>query len=133
LKQVLPYADYVLYDLKYLNSDKHRQYTGKPNELILTNARTVVQSGVEMLFRMPLIPGINDGIQNIKETAGFLHELGENALRIELMPYHRLGKGKYESLGREYQLSDIPAPDLSNLESVKRAFESNGIICMISR
>jgi pyruvate formate lyase activating enzyme len=82
---------------------------------------------------MPLIPTINDGMQNIKETAGFLHELGENTLRIELMPYHRLGKGKYESLNREYHLSDIAVADPVSLESVKRAFVTEGITCLISR
>ena len=108
LRQVLPYTDYVLYDLKHMNPDKHRRYTGKPNNLILSNAKIVAGSGIETLFRMPLIPGINDDLQNIKETADFLHGLGNNACRIELMPYHRLGKGKYESLDRQYHLPDVP-------------------------
>jgi len=133
LRQVLPYTDYVLYDLKYLNSKKHRQYTGKPNSLILANAKIVAASGVETLFRMPLIPGINDDMQNIKETADFLHGLGNNTPRIELMPYHRLGKGKYESLDKEYRLSGVLAPEPDEVESVKKAFEVNDIICSISR
>src|SRR4030042_850065 len=133
LKQVLPYTDYILYDLKIMNSDKHRQYTGKPNTIILTNARMAAASGVETLFRMPLIPGINDGLHNIKETADFLHELGEKACRIELMPYHRLGKGKYESLDRPFHLSELLAPEPDHIESVKKAFETNGIECLISK
>ena len=111
LEGVLSYTDYILYDLKHMNSEKHRQYTGKPNNLILSNARIVAESGVETLFRMPLIPGINDDEQNIKETADFLHGLGNNVLRIELMPYHRLGKGKYESLDKKYPLPDVPSPE----------------------
>jgi pyruvate formate lyase activating enzyme len=133
LRQVLPYTDFVLYDLKHLDSEKHRQYSGKPNSLILSNAKITAESGVKTLFRMPLIPGINDGMQNIKETADFLHELGNNALRIELMPYHRLGKGKYESLDRPYHLSDILSPEPEHVESVKNTFEASGIICLISR
>ncbi len=133
LRQVLPYTDYVLYDLKHLNSKKHRQYTGKPNSLILSNAKIVAASGVKMLFRMPLIPGINDDMQNIKETAEFLHGLGNNTLRIELMPYHRLGKGKYESLDKEYRLSGVLSPEPDEVESVKKVFEANNIICLISR
>jgi pyruvate formate lyase activating enzyme len=133
LRQVLPFTDYILYDLKHQNSKKHRQYTGKPNDLILSNAKIVAASGKEILFRMPLIPGINDDLQNIKETAHFLHGLGNNALRIELMPYHRLGKGKYESLDREYPLSDVLSPEPEHMESMKKAFEANGIICLISR
>jgi pyruvate formate lyase activating enzyme len=133
LRQVLPYTDYVLYDLKHMNSEKHRQYTGKPNGLILSNAKIVAASGVETLFRMPLIPGINDDLQNINETADFLHRLGNNALSIELMPYHRLGKGKYEALDRQYPLSELLSPEPDSVETVKKAFEDNGIICMISR
>ena len=133
LQQVLPYTDYILYDLKHLNSDKHRRYTGKPNSLILSNAKIVAASGVEMLFRMPLIPGINDDMHNVKETADFLHGLGNNALRIELMPYHHLGKGKYESLDKEYRLSGISSPEPDEVASVKKAFEVNDIICLISR
>lgn len=133
LRQVLPYTDYVLYDLKNMSSEKHRQCTGKPNDLILSNARVVAASRVETLFRMPLIPGINDDLQNIRQTAEFLRGLGNSALRIELMPYHRLGKGKYEALDRQYRLSELVSPEPVHLESIKKAFEDNGIICMISR
>jgi pyruvate formate lyase activating enzyme len=133
LRQVLPYTDYVLYDLKHMNSEKHRKYTGQSNGLILSNAKIVAASGTEMFFRMPLVPGINDDVQNIRETAEFLHGLGNNALRIELMPYHRLGKGKYEALDRQYSLSDILSPEPEHLESIIEMFKDSGIICLISR
>src|SRR4030042_290493 len=133
LERVLSYTDYILYDLKYMNPEKHRQYTGKPNNLILSNAKFVAESGVETLFRMPLIPGINDDEQTIKETADFLHGLGHNCIRIELMPYHRLGKGKYESLNKKYPLPDVPSPESEHLESIKKAFEFGGIMCTISK
>jgi pyruvate formate lyase activating enzyme len=133
LKKVLEYTDYMLYDLKHMDSEKHRQYTGKPNTLILSNTRIAAASGIEMLFRMPLIPGINDDRQNIKETSGFLHELGGKARCIELMPYHRLGTGKYESLDREYVLPHILSPAPEHVERVKTAFEDEGITCSVSR
>jgi pyruvate formate lyase activating enzyme len=133
LRQALPYIDYILYDLKHLDSEKHRRYTGKPNNLILSNAKIFVENGIETLFRMPLIPGINDDRQNIKDTADFLHGLGNNACRIELMPYHQLGKGKYECLDRKYNLPDVSAPEPEHIESVKKAFENTGITCLVSR
>jgi pyruvate formate lyase activating enzyme len=133
LRQVLAHTNYLLYDLKHMNSEKHHLYTGKPNSLILSNARIVAASGIETLFRMPLVPGVNDDMQNIKETAEFLHGLGDNALRIELMPYHRLGKGKYESLGKEYSLSEIIAPEPREIDSVKNEFEKFDITCTVSR
>jgi len=132
LKKVLEYTDYVLYDLKHLNSYKHLQYTGKPNSPILDNAKVVTASGIETLFRMPLIPGINDDTQNIKETADFLHGLGGNAIRIELMPYHRLGKGKYESLDKKYLLPGVLPADPKHIQSVKKTFEDRGITCTVS-
>jgi pyruvate formate lyase activating enzyme len=133
LRQVLPYTDLVLFDLKLQDSNKHRRYTGKSNNLILANAEVLAVSGVDFLFRMPLIPGINDDLQNIKETADFLHRLGEKALRIELMPYHRLGKGKYESLGLPYRLPEILSPEPEQIECVKKSFEDLGIHCSISK
>jgi pyruvate formate lyase activating enzyme len=133
LRQILSNTDLVLYDLKHSNSDTHLRYTGKPNSLILSNTRVVVESGVEFLFRLPLIPGINDNPQNIQETANFLHGLGKRALRIELMPYHRLGKGKYESLDLPYHLSEILSPEKERTEFVKRSFENLGINCSISK
>lgn len=132
LTQVLPLTDYVLYDIKHMNSDKHREYTGKTNKLILSNARATAASGVAMLFRMPLIPGINDDVQNIKATADFLKGLGI-ASRVELMPYHRLGKGKYESLDKKYPLPDILQPEPQHLESIVKAFESYGVESTISK
>lgn len=131
-QQVLPLTDYVLFDLKLMNPDKHQQYTGKPNNLILSNAKLVAKSGVVTLYRMPLIPGINDDAQNIKDTSEFLKGLGNNT-RLELMPYHRLGKGKYESLGKKYLLPDVPIPEQEYLESIKKAFELKGLICTISK
>ncbi len=131
--QVLPYTDYVLFDLKHLDSGKHLRYTGKSNELILTNAKIVNESNVETMFRMPLIPGINDDLQNISDTAELLHSLGNDACRIELMPYHKLGKGKHESLDREYYLNDISVHEPEQIEEVKKVFESTGITCKISK
>jgi pyruvate formate lyase activating enzyme len=133
LRQVLRDTDYILFDLKHLDSEKHLRYTGRPNTRILSNARIAAASGKEILFRMPLIPGVNDDTRNLQETACFLQGLGKHVRQIELMPYHRLGKGKYESLGREYPLPDVDAPGPEHLESIIKAFESNGIICMISR
>ncbi|NLY38287.1 MAG: glycyl-radical enzyme activating protein [Firmicutes bacterium] len=130
LRQVLANTDYLLFDLKHLDSIKHRQYTGKSNRQILDNARLVAASGVDVLFRMPLIPGINDCRSNIEETAGLLHALGKG--KIELMPYHLFGKGKYESLDRVYRLAGISTPGEEHLLPVKKMFEDFGIECSIS-
>ena len=94
LQKIIPITDYVLYDLKHMDSNTHLRLTGKPNDIILSNAKFIVESGVTVLFRMPLVPTVNDSLQNIQNTAYFLQSLGSNVCRIELMPYHRLGKSK---------------------------------------
>jgi pyruvate formate lyase activating enzyme len=132
LLEVLSITDYVLFDLKLMGSATHRAFTGKPNELVLANAQIVARSSVDFLFRMPLIPGVNDGHENIQETARFLHGLGERAERIELMPYHRLGESKYTSLGRRYRLHGVPAAGTIQIEAARLDFERNGIGCSVS-
>jgi len=133
LQEVLPFTDLVLFDIKLMDSDRHRRFTGKPNDLIMKNARTAVAGGTEILFRMPLVPGINDDIQNIRDTADFLKHLGGGALKIELMPYHRLGTGKYESLGRQYPLPGVPNADVDLAARVQELFEDFGITCTVSQ
>jgi pyruvate formate lyase activating enzyme len=132
LAEVLPSTDHVLADLKLIDSLKHRQFTGQPNDLILSNARVVVESNVEFLFRMPLISGINDTPENIRETGAFLKSLGSRAERIELMPYHRLGESKYIALNKRYRLHGLPPIDPVQVEAVRQAFEKNGILCSVS-
>ena len=133
LRQVIPFTDFILYDLKCMDPDNHLYYTGQSNELILSNAKIVAESGIETVFRIPLIPGINDDAENIEETADFLRGLGNGAVHLELMPYHRLGTGKYESLDRLYRLPDAVSPGPEHLESVKKSFEDYDIICTVSR
>ena len=131
-REVLAYTDYVLYDLKLQDSGGHRRYTGKPNSLVRKNAKIVAGSGVEVLFRMPLVPGITDGLQNIQATADFLHSLGATRPALQLMPYHRLGTGKYQSLGRRYRLTGAVSPTSDQSEGVRKLFEDSGVSCTIS-
>jgi pyruvate formate lyase activating enzyme len=133
LERVLTLTDYVLFDLKHLNSIDHRRYTGQPNELILENAERVAASGVPVLFRMPLVPGINDTDLNIQATAAFLQRVWKGAGRLELLAYHRLGMGKYEGLGKSYRLESVRPPERSHVEAVRNAFEKLGVSCTVSQ
>lgn len=98
--RVLDECDYVLYDLKLIDNEKHRYYTGVPNELILDNYRTLVKSGKKFSTRIPLIPTINDTEENITATAEFLQSLGVDY--VELLPYNKMAGSKYCMLGRTY-------------------------------
>lgn len=134
LATVLPFTDYVLFDLKHMDSQAHKELTGQPNEIILNNARNVADSGVSVLFRIPLIPDLNDTAENIRETAHFINGLGkENVQGVELMPYHRMGIGKYETLDRPFIMKGLTPPDMAYVESIKQQFEGVGLKCSISR
>ncbi|MBI4333034.1 MAG: glycyl-radical enzyme activating protein [Chloroflexi bacterium] len=133
LKEVLEFTDLVLYDLKNMDTEKHRRLTGQSNDLVLSNARIAVDSPARVQFRMPLIPGVNSEEENIKATAEFLKGLQKGEASIELMPYHRLGMGKYEALDRVYCLDQTPSAAPELVESVRQAFELAGVRCLVSR
>jgi pyruvate formate lyase activating enzyme len=134
LEQILEVTDHVLFDLKHMDSRLHQKFTGKPNKQILANARRVAESRIPVIFRMPLVPGFNDTPQNIGATADFVKSLKMDNIRgLELMPYHRMGMGKYESLDRQYALNNVQPSEPDYVESIRQRFEEFGIICTVSR
>jgi pyruvate formate lyase activating enzyme len=132
-RKMLEFTDFVLYDLKVLDNQRHLKLTGRSNALILKNARMIFDLGIRVQFRMPLVPGLNDDLENIKATSQFLHRINAGAGRsIELIPYHRLGTGKYEALGRAYSLSELESASLGEIELAQQRFEEQGITCIAS-
>jgi len=103
LEKILEHIDLLYFDIKHMDSRIHEEITGVSNELILENARKASEMR-PIIIRIPVIPGLNDSEENLLKTVKFASELGENLLRIELLPYHKFGTGTYEQLGREYKL-----------------------------
>jgi pyruvate formate lyase activating enzyme len=130
LEKVLPLTDLLLFDLKLMDPVRHERETGSPNDRILAGARLAAASGVSLLFRMPLVPGVNDDEDNLRAAADFILSLGDFGL--ELMPYHELGKGKYESLGLPYLLPGLPAPSKERVRAVRDFFVRLGVKCSVS-
>ena len=133
LEEVLRFTDVVMYDLKHLDPERHRQLTGQSNSLILNNARMAIESPAKVQFRMPLIPGLNSEQENIEATAEFIKGLQKGEASIELMPYHRLGIGKYQALDIVYPLEPLPSAEPEFVESARQAFEQAGVHCLVSR
>lgn len=129
-REVLAFTDYILYDIKHMDSDSHKHFTGVINNLILVNAAISAESGIPMLFRIPLIKEVNDTEANIRETAEFIKQLGNNGT-IELLPYHRLGIGKYQTLNKSYLGEEFLAPTSEETEAVKKIIEEYGISCSV--
>jgi glycyl-radical enzyme activating protein/glucokinase-like ROK family protein len=103
-ERLLPHLDLVLFDLKHLDPEIHRQWTGMDNEVILSNLRRLTELGAPVTVRVPLIPGFNADVECISAIAHFVATLEGVPKRVSLLPYHTLGKAKYASLGRPYPL-----------------------------
>lgn len=132
IESILPYLDQYLMDIKHINPEKHKEFTGRSNELMLENARKVAASGMtELSIRVPVIPTFNDTPEEIRDIAWFADKL-PGVKRIHLLPYHRLGQDKYDGLGREYLMKDILPPTNEHMEMLKRVVTENSrLICQI--
>ena len=124
IEGILPYLDHYLMDIKHMDSEKHKRFTGKGNELMLENAKKIAASGQTFLsIRVPVIPTFNDTPEEIRAIARFADAL-PGVEEIYLLPYHRLGQDKYAGLGRVYELPDILPPETEHMERLKREVEN---------
>ncbi len=130
IEKLLPYIDTVLMDIKHTNSKKHQEFTTQPNELILENARKIAEVAKKLIIRVPVIPTFNDTEQEIRDIAKFASSL-RGVDEINLLPYHRFGKDKYDGLGRDYPMGDLPSPTNEKMEKLKAVAESFGLKCKI--
>lgn len=121
LASLLPYTDLVLLDIKAFDSDLHRRLTGVRNEVILANARALAESDVDLVVRVPIIPGQNDDEANLRAVAHFLSGL-PGLKEVDLLPYNRMAKAKYSRLGLDYPLADTPAQGLEQMQTVQAWF-----------
>jgi len=103
LVRISPLTDLFLYDIKLLDSSRHAELCGVGNEQILANARRLSQSGAHIVFRTPVVPGVNDGAEEMRRIGEFVASL-PGLHQHELLPYHGIGAGKYAALGLEVPL-----------------------------
>lgn len=119
LEKIHPQVDLFLYDLKLMDDNRHRQYTGVSNRRILENLRALAECGVAIVIRFPLIPGINDDMENLCQLGEFLSAL-PGLDRLDVLPYHPSALGKYERLALSYSLPNMVSPsDERVLETVQ--------------
>ena len=130
IQKILPYLDLFLMDIKHMDSAKHKEYTGADNERILQNAKTLAESGVELVIRTPVVPGFNDTAAEIRAISKFAASL-PGVKEHHLLPYHRLGSDKYAGLGRAYALTEILPPPQEKMEYLLSVAEESGLKCQI--
>jgi len=126
-EKVIPFLDWIFFDLKQINPMKHFEKTGQTNEMILDNARKLALNFKgRLVFRTPVIPGFNDDEKSINELINFVEETGRK--EINLLPLHLFGKQKYDLLGYEtFPLIDSKIPDNESLNKIAKQFENSGI------
>lgn len=130
IDEVFAHVDLALLDVKHMDSAKHKELTGVANEIILDNIRHIHNDlHVPVLLRLPTIPDYNDDEANIRATAAFAAELGHD-VSLNLLPYHKLGDSKSESLGHPRDLG-IEPPSNDHMEALKAIVESCGVAAKI--
>lgn len=115
-EKVFKKMDLVMCDLKIWDSDKHKKYTGVGNEVIKENIKKLDRLGIPFIVRTPVIPGVNDGKEEIGKIRGFLSGFS-NVVRYELLAYHPLGISKAHALGREQE--KFTSPGKEKMEELK--------------
>ena len=123
---VAPHVNLFLYDIKHMDTLEHRQQTGAGNERVLENAARLAAAGAALVVRLPLVPGMNDGEENLRRTAGFVRSV-LRLDRVDVLPYHRLGEPKYSRLGRAYQLAGHPPASQEQVASACSILEACGM------
>ncbi len=124
IEKLLPHLDLVLYDLKHLDDEQHREQTGVSNKEILANFKTLVRQHVPIVPRIPLIPGLNDSPNQLEAVCAFFNELGLQT--FDILSYHRLGMQKYDELGLDYSIKKINPFSTEALDEILEFFKSRG-------
>jgi len=126
LQMLMPYLDLVLYDIKHMDSQRHREATGIGNERVLENVQRLVAGGAHVIIRVPLIPAFNTDAENLHRVAELAKSLG--VTEVHVLPYHALGKPKYRALGRAYALDEVPPMKEDQGEAAAEIIRSHGLI-----
>ena len=135
IEKVLPYTDIIISDIKHMDTNVHRKHTGRENHLILENLKKLADLNKEIILRIPVIPGVNDGKDKLEKTADFiLNEMDGKVRTLQLLSFMRLGEEKYQSLGIPYKMENIVVDRKAFTEKVKKMaeyFNGRGIHCQV--
>ena len=118
--------DLIFMDLKHMDSEAHRRWTGQGNELILENMAKLADLSAEIVVRIPVIKGVNADEDNIRASAVFVHKILPEA-KMELLPYHSFGKIKYEALGIPYDHPEFVRPTPEEMDRLRDIVRSEGV------
>ena len=123
-------TDLFLYDVKILDDDRHRQYTGVSNVVILENLTALCETGANVWIRVPVIPGFNDDVHYMEATAAWVASLG-TVRQLHLLPYHAFGTNKAERVGMMPATAPVARPADDRLEALAERARAFGLVVQI--
>ncbi|RKY88532.1 glycyl-radical enzyme activating protein [candidate division KSB1 bacterium] len=124
-EKILDKVDLFLYDVKIIDDEKHKKYTGVSNEIILKNLKLLARKKHRVNIRIPVIPGINDSKEDINKIVEFIISL-KNVTEINLLPYHKGGTAKYKRLDKIDLMTEVKSPLNEKIEKIKTLLEKSG-------
>ncbi len=126
-KRILPYVDTFLYDIKLMDPDDHKRYTGVDNGLILENLKRLSKDGAKIDIRIPVIGGVNATKEFMNEVITFLLDNEIRVMQVNLLPYHDTGMHKYRKLDRPYDTDDLfKVPEKEDIDRFIDMFKEHG-------
>ena len=122
-KSIIPFTDLFLFDIKHMDCAKHVEYTGVSNVGILDNYRLLLESGKDIMVRIPVIPGFNDDPVYLETLEQFLSKTKTGSLKkINLLPFHKTGSSKYKRFNIPYRMDSVDPPSGERMQELKELF-----------
>jgi pyruvate formate lyase activating enzyme len=131
LIEVAKRTDLFLYDLKLMDADKHKAYTGVGNELILSNLIALAETSADIQIRIPLIKGVNTDQENLSASATYIARLAGENKSVSLLPYHATATHKYQKLGESYLADNLKEPDTADLQRAIDCFLAHNLLATV--
>lgn len=127
LLEVAKHTDLFLYDVKHMDSDIHKKWTGVSNRLIHDNLKVLAESGANINIRIPFIKNVNADKKSVSDIAEFIVGLGGKKPMVNILPYHSIAANKYKKLGSNYEEFDMAEPSDEEQRFACSVFEKNGL------
>jgi pyruvate formate lyase activating enzyme len=127
LDTMRPYVDIFLYDVKCLSGKQHILRTGVNNSPILDNLRRLAGVGADIIVRLPIIPGFNDTVEQMKEVADFLVQLAPSLVQVDVLPFHNWCQDKYRWLGMDWEYGESQSMTAGDVDALFEVLELRGL------
>jgi pyruvate formate lyase activating enzyme len=123
--KALAQLDLLIIDVKHHNKDQHKRWTTVSHDLPLQNLTTAIKAGGEVWVRIPVIPGVNNSLDDARAFCELLRPIG--VTKVQLLPFHQFGERKYELLNWDYNFAGVPSLHEDELADYRQAFDDNGV------